>query len=323
MSVFEFQNFRDFLKARIDQQIRGPGGRRRSNLTRVSKKLGYNSPSLLSMVLNGSRLPSDALVDTLLSPDSPLGVLSVRERDYVRLLADLERAKSRGQDPSPVLKALQKKLERVRGDKPVHSFGLRDSEVVRNWHVFVIKELLGAPGFVEKQDDLAWVSKRLRKKVTPTEIKRAYDLLVEAGAARRNPETGKVEPVVGYSETTHDIASGALVSLHKSMAERAAEAVQEQSVDERHFNSLTLRVDPARLREAKDRILAFAREFNEHFGSEESDRVYQLNLHFFQHTTDEKREPKGTALAGPGAAGVAGASESPLNEEEGNHVGTH
>lgn len=293
MSVFEFESFRDFLKARVDQQIRGPGGRRRSNLTRISKKLGYNSPSLLSMVLNGTRLPSDALVDTLLSPESPLGGLSLREREYVRLLAELERTKSRGRDPSPVLKALRKHLERARG-QPVHTFGQKDSEIIRNWHVFVIREYMGSPKFGERQDDLAWISKRLRRKVTPTEVRRAYDLLLEAGVVQRNPETGKLEPVVGYAETTHGIPSGALRSLHKSMAERAIEAIEEQSVEERHFNSLTLRVDPARLREAKEKILNFAREFNEQFGSADTDRVYQLNLHFFEHTAGEDKSGGGT-----------------------------
>ncbi len=55
-------------------------------------------------------------------------------------------------------------------------------------------------------------------------------------------------------------------------------------MEQRQFNSLTLRVDPQKLPEMKAAILRFAKEFHSEFESDSADSIYQLSLQFFEHT---------------------------------------
>jgi hypothetical protein len=72
------------------------------------------------------------------------------------------------------------------------------------------------------------------------------------------------------------------------MLQRALEALEEQETDERHFNSLTLRIDPAKLPAVKEQLLKFLKNF--HFENEDAgaNAVYQLSLQLFEHTKDLK-----------------------------------
>ncbi len=70
--------------------------------------------------------------------------------------------------------------------------------------------------------------------------------------------------------------------------QRAIEAVEEQDVSDRHFNSLTFKFDPKFMPEAKDKILTFVKDFNSRYQSEEASQVYQLNVQLFEHTKEEK-----------------------------------
>ena len=66
----------------------------------------------------------------------------------------------------------------------------------------------------------------------------------------------------------------------------AREALEEQKVSERCFMGLTLRADAKQTANVKRDIAQFIEMMNEKYAVEDSTRVYQLNLQYFEHTTE-------------------------------------
>lgn len=270
LSVFDFSDYRSYLRSRIVDGT-GAGGKKRISLDRLAEKLGYKSPSSLSMILKGDRAPSANLLQELMDHWR----LTPPEREYFRLLVQLESAKKKNKDTKVLVDRLQK-LNR----KPISfQFSIEDFEHLRDWHFLVIKELAYTVDF---RDDPLWISKRLRRKITPSQAKHALEVLEKLSVLTRD-SAGNLVPNKGLTETTNDVPSHAIRQHHKGMLLRASEAMDEQPSEKRQITGLTLRVDPAKLPEMKQQIMHFIRTF--HADNEaDSQSVYQLSVQFFEHT---------------------------------------
>lgn len=245
-------------------------GRKRQTLQDLAKKLGYNSPSSLSMVANGTRLPSHSLLEALFDEWN----ISAAERERIRLKVEIEKRAKKGKDSF-------KLLSRLNQITPYHKIDLKKFHLIRDWYVMVIKILAGCPDFSE---DPQTISQKLRKKISPTQAAKALELLLESGLLIRDPATQKIKLGAESTETTHDIPSEAIVEHHYGMIQRSLEALHEQSVEQRHFNALSLQFDPADLPRAKQKVLEFIKQFNQEFSSDHSNQVYQLNVQLFEHS---------------------------------------
>jgi uncharacterized protein (TIGR02147 family) len=293
MSVFEFTNFRDYLNHRLSKPIaesastksalvsRIHSKKKNSSLEEISKSLGYKSPSLLSMVVNGKRLPSEELLDALMDHWN----LSRTEREYFRLLAQLEKYKARGKDTS----AIVKKLRKFSTAKDIHYLNEHEFSTIKEWHVFVIKQLVASPSF---REDPKWISQVLRKKITPGQAKEALATLELHGFIKRDPLTNKLQ-ATAFTETTNEIPSVAIRQHHQGMLERAIEAIEEQSIENRQFTALTFKMDQERLPEIKAEINEFVEKLYAKYDNAAADSVYQLNTNLFEHTKFQMNEPKG------------------------------
>jgi uncharacterized protein (TIGR02147 family) len=273
MTVFDFSDFRGFLKYRVSKELYTSSGRKKSNLAQVAKSLGYASPSLLSMVMNGKRTPSDELCETLVRTWN----LSLKEKEYFRLLVQLEKKRKNGSDPSETVE----QIRRVAGRRAAFSFSENEFSAIREWHYLVIKQLVETPSF---REDPVWISKALRRRITPTQAQQALTQLETLRLLERDPVSNALRVANAESETTHDIPSAAIREHHKQMMQAAMEALETRPVAERQFNSLTFNVDPRRLPEIRKHLLDFIRLLDTDFSNKESDSVFQLNLQFFEHT---------------------------------------
>jgi uncharacterized protein (TIGR02147 family) len=280
--AFDFDNLKDLLKFQVEMSLLGTLGRKTSNLSKVAKKLGYRSPSTLTMLLKGQRIPTDEMVGAMVRSWK----LGQAEREFLQLLVQVEREKKKGKDPTDTLERLKK----LAAKKSANSFvvSLNQFSLVKDWYYLVVKQLVASPDFSE---DPKWISKKLRRKITPQQVERALEVLQELKLIERDSVSGKLVASVGSTETTHDVPSEFIRMHHQGMLDRAKEALEEQSVQERHFNSLTVKVDAKRLPEIKEKILEFVRELNKEFETDNSNRVYQLNVHLFEHTRDIILDP--------------------------------
>ncbi len=270
MKVYEFDQFKDFFEFQLREKSRDKKGQKISTLQVLAQSLGYSSASSLSMIASGERLPSRALLESLFEawkvPQS--------ERERIRLKVAIERRERKGAGSSQLISKFNQLA-------PYHKIDLKQFNLVRDWYVLVIKILAGTPSF---QDDPVWISRALGKKISPAQAKKALKLLLDSNLLGRDPLTQKILPIVESTETTHDIPSEAIRENHKGMIQLALEAVDEQSVEQRHLNSLSLQFDVKSLSLAKLRILDFVKKFNEEFSSDSSDQVYQLNVQLFEHS---------------------------------------
>jgi uncharacterized protein (TIGR02147 family) len=289
VTIFDFGDYRDYLKHRIAQPMgdTAPRTSRRTakpSLTRVAQRLGYPSSSLLSMILSGKRLPSEEFCESVANHWN----LSTKESEYLRLLVQLERKRRSGQD----LTLTYKNISRLARGRSAHVLNESEFASIYQWYYLVIKEMALMPGFTE---DPEVISKRLRRKATTSQIRDALDVLLKLGVLERDSETGKMRHANGISETQNDIPSSAIRMHHRQMMHRALEALDEQSLETRTFSSVTLTVDPSRLPEVRSQIWDFIRHINAEFSSSPSGSVYQLNAQFFAHTNVKSVIEKGQA----------------------------
>lgn len=278
MKSYRFDHFKDFYALQISQAKQKSQNKKSDTLQLLAKKLGYNSPSLFSMIAKGKRLPSAALLEALLEKWE----IPHNEREGIRVQVEIERRLKNSKEVLPLLDRLKK----LQGSTHYRHLDFNQFEVIRHWYVYVLKEMITAKSFIE---DAVIISRRLRNKVTPAQVRKGLDALLTVGLIRRNKDTHKLESTVKDTETSNGIPSEAIQQHHRSMLERAIEAIVEQKVNERHLNSVTLRFDPKNLDIMRDKIFAFVKQINEEMQSEESDRVYQLNVQFFEHTRAEKK----------------------------------
>lgn len=280
ISIFNFDNYLDFLK--VVAQPKDSADDQKLTLETWAKRLGYRSPSSLSMVLKGQRLPSQEMLQAL-SDDLNLNQFEIQ---YLELLVKLEKQKRRNKD-------ITKTLEKIYSlnTQKQNSFYVSHAHFsyISDWYHFAIKQLASSPDF---REDAEWISKRLRKKVSPAKVKEAIDNLVKLGALYRDTQSKLSSTGKGIEVPNADVASAALRNHHKGMIHRALESIDEQDIHERYLNAITLKIDPENKTQAKEFITQFLREFAKQFSANSSKQVYQLNVQFFQHTNNEGQEPE-------------------------------
>lgn len=280
ISIFNFDNYLDFLK--VVAQPKEAAESSKLTLEDWAKKLGYRSPSSLSMVLKGQRLPSQDMLQAI-SEDLQLNQFEIQ---YLELLVKLEKQKRRNKD-------ITKTLEKIYAlnTQKQNSFYVSHAHFsyISDWYHFAIKQLVSSPNF---QEDADWISKRLRKKVSPAKVKEAIDNLIKLGVLYRDTNDNLKSTGKGIEVPNADVASAALRNHHKGMIQRALESIDEQSIDERYLNAITLQIDPEQQARAKEFITQFLREFAKQFSANSSNQVNQLNVQFFQHTNKEDQEPE-------------------------------
>lgn len=272
ISIFNFESYRDFLIA-----VGMPDGlysHTSNNLLSWANRLGYKSPSSLSMVLKGQRFPSSDMINAL-SKDLDL---NYREREYFELLIQLEKAKNKGRDTSKILE----RIKEIPIPSDTFTMSLKEFSTISEWYYIVIKQLIETPDF--RNDDV-WIYKKLRKKVQVNQIRQAINDMLDMGIIAPD-ESGKLCVVRQGLVTSNDVPSQAIRKHHYGMLTRAMEAIDEQNVNKRQISSMTLKIKKDTIPEAKQAIFSFLKDFNEKYSVIDSNDLYQLNLQFFSHTKE-------------------------------------
>lgn len=273
--VFDFTDYRSFLKTHF---MRRREKKREFSLRLWSQKLGMNGPSALSMILNGTRHPGAELLDRLIDYFR----FSNQETKYFKYLVKLAKVNGNGEKTAFVLKELQKL-------HPEKEFRLLDASIfdaMSNWYYFALRELIATKDFKE---DYNWISKRLNRKVPPTEIKRVIEKMLGLGILKRS-KNGKLFQADEQVTTTTDIASEALKQFHHQMMNLAQESLRGVLPDHREITGATLNIDPKKIDVAKKLIREFRISFSKLVGEHYGEEVYQLNIQFFPLTKLQNKE---------------------------------
>lgn len=273
IEIFNFTDYSDYLNAYVNEYGRYSHGP--FNLKNWAKRLGYRSPSSLAMVLNKQRFPTYKMIAAF-SEDFKL---NKSERRYLELLVELERKKLKGEP----LEETMKEAKKISGLHEYQQINFNQFTVVSDWFCYVVKRLVSHKDF---QNDEDWIFRKLRRKVSRAKIRRAIDSLIGVELLKQD-ENGRLIDSSPQTHTGNEIPSAAIRSHHKGMIERANEALDEQTIDNRIFQAITLNIKKDEDKEAAfDDIKKFINDFNRKYSDDNNgDSVYQLNLQFFEHTT--------------------------------------
>jgi uncharacterized protein (TIGR02147 family) len=270
--IFDHSDYRAFLRV---SQRKHPVTGRAITLESWVKRLGYKSPRSVAMVLKGQRPPSSDLIEAF-AKDLNLDV--VRKR-YFELLVLKDKHSEEGLQIDSLYLELKELNPKALSRKTLDESRLTP---LASWHNLVVRQMVAAPGF---REDAEWISKRLRGKVSPEAVQHGIALMLRNGYLVRTREGLLKLPGADALESPTDIPSRDIRRHHAGMMQRAVEALVEQDVEARFFSAVTLRVSPEKFMDARKAVQEFCKSFNAKYSDEGADRVYQLSMQFFEHTT--------------------------------------
>ncbi len=275
VDIYEFEDHRSYFNA-VVQNFQNEKFKP-SSLGEWGMRLGYRSPRSFGMILSGQRLPSDEFLERF----SEYLKLTKRENEYLRELVNLEKCKNKERPVEDILKNLQRLNPRK---STFQTFDLVQFNFISGWYHLVLKQLFTGMSLGENYE---LIKKGMRNKISVGQIKEAISNLITLGLIRKEGE--QLVATNQDFNTTNDIPSEAIKSFHNGMLERARESLYEQPVEQREFQSLTLKIDDNNLEEAKQFIRDFKEDFNQRFSNNDGfTEIYQLNIQFFSHTDLKK-----------------------------------
>lgn len=268
-NVFKYIDFRKFLKDHF-QWLK----KNRRGITHrfLCQKAGFTSANFLKLVMDGKRNLTEQSIPAVCKAFE----LDGKEAEFFKSLVLFNQAKKvekkdRAYDE---LKNIRRNLS---SDLLDHS----QMDYLEKWYHVAIRELVETKDF---REDPEWISRKLKKKVSPHQVKKSLALLEKLGLLLRNKE-GKILPQQKALSTHDEVAHLAAYRFHQSMIQQALEALKSSPAEEREISSLSLSVSKELFLEIKKRIQNFRREIHA-LASEEknAEAVYQLNLQFFNLT---------------------------------------
>lgn len=243
-------NYRSWLSKELMRRIRANPA---YSLRRYAQQLGV-SPSTMSGILSGQRKLTLKAAGRIIER---LDLAPAEAQKFLNLITSAHVAGS-GAAATPEFMQLASEA----------------FEVIAEWYHYAILELTFVPGC---KSDPQWIAKKLG--ITPIEASQAMNRLVELGLLEI--QNGKPKKTTAHLTTTDGVASSALRRRHKQILAKAADSIEQHSLEERDFSTITMAIDPELLPEAKARIAAFRRELCAFLESGKSKRVYELSIQLF------------------------------------------
>ena len=255
----------------INRYLRPDGqyGSQKKPLKELAAILGYNTPSILSMIISGHRLPSRSFIDQF----SDVFHLSHNEKELFTLLVKVERAKRKGRDPEEIYH----KISQLIPSSDTEMLDIKWFRSLSSWYYTAIKNLIKTPSFIE---DDCHISKQLKGEVSPKQVREAIETMLRLGVIKRD-ESQKLYVCSKAWRTPNGVHSSAIRKYHKGMIEQALLSLKNEDMSKRYISGLTLQVDSHKKEEAMEDIAQFLRDFNQKYSSESSNQVAQLNIQFF------------------------------------------
>jgi uncharacterized protein (TIGR02147 family) len=277
-SIFEYENFRAFLK---DCYSFSKARNKKFSFRYFARIAGFKSPSFLKLVMEGEANLSRKSIPKVAAALK----LSKEEAEFFKNLVLFEQATSTEEKH-----AYSAKIMRSHRFKRIHPISEAQFNYYSNWYYIPVRELVGMPGFKE---DPAWIAKKFDPPITEQNVKKALNELQKLGLIIRDAE-GRLTTAHSNINTANEVTSQTIAQYHREMMRLAAESIDRFPRTRREISSITMGVSEGTANLIKKRVQEFRAELANLIAqdSEGVDRVYQLNFQFFPMvcTADEKAE---------------------------------
>ncbi len=276
LSVFDFQNYREFLKAFYSEKKMSKRGFSYRNFARLCQ---FASPNFMKLVIEGKRNLSHEASEQIAEG---LKLHKDESRFFIALVkfnqASTDEEKQKYYDELKDI--LPKQKRRILSE---------DSMIyLSHWLYPVLREMIEQKQFKE---DPYWISRRLYGDVKPMQISQALNFLKESGFIFKN-EKGKWACKDNFVISSDEIKSLGIRNYHRQMLELAKEMLEKVEMSKREYGALTLSLADEDLAEFKDKLKNFRQSIhewavnklkNKNPSPEKDNLVVQLNFQMFPH----------------------------------------
>jgi uncharacterized protein (TIGR02147 family) len=263
--IFTYLDYRKYLKDYYDEKkAENP----HFSYRYIAGKVGFKSAGLFTKILQGKRNISMKLTLRFIEAFK----LRKKEADYFELLVQFNQARTASEKNHFFEKLLgikKSKIAIVDADK---------YEFYDKWYYTAIREILS---FYRFNDDYRELSRMVMPSISPSEAKRAIELLMNLGfvSKRENGTYERIEPVIS---TGYDARSIAIHKLVLGTMDLARESIDRFPKEQRNLSSLTLSISLDSFQQIQEELRGFRRRLMEIANHDENpDRVYQINFQVF------------------------------------------
>ena len=270
-SVYNYENPHQFL---LDYLANKQKEDKSYSVRKWAKDMELKSHSLLVMLLQGKRKLRVQHCEFLAKSI----VLNTNERAYLQTLIQYQNAD--GVEEKKHILTLLSDLHPGEGFRPKE---INEFTVLSDWIHMGIMAMTELKDFKGTEEEIAVL---LNGKVQLTEIRSALIRLMDLDLLYWSDE-GKLVPTFNEITTKDDVSSAGAREYHKQVINLASKAIDEQSLEDREFQSFTMGVAKEKIPLAKEMIRKFRLKLTKAL-SGEGDNVYQTSIQFFQLTSNSK-----------------------------------
>jgi uncharacterized protein (TIGR02147 family) len=265
INIFQYTDYRAYLRAYFEERKkRDPKFSHRY----LCRRLGLAAPNSIMLVMQGKRNITRSLAFRI----SEEFKHSVKEAEYFESMAGFAQAKTTDEKNRCFTRMMG-----LRKTTNVEKIDERQYEYYSNWYNLVVRELVTCQDF---KGDYNWLAKNVRPPITASQAKRSVKLLEKLGLIRKKGNSYVHNSAM--ISTGPDVTSLAVANFHKTMAERAAEAVNIVRKEDRDMTACTVYISPKGFEEIKKAVSECRKKVLSIAEADEPvDQVYQVNFQVF------------------------------------------
>jgi uncharacterized protein (TIGR02147 family) len=265
-SIFEYDNYREFLRDTLEARKRSNPG---FSIRNFARRSGFKAHSYVVRILQGKKdLSSDGIARVAHALK-----LNREEAAFFGSLVKLNQAKTSSDRQIFALEILSQ-----RSYRKLHPLGESQYNYLSTWYYVVIRELVDLPEFEENYE---WIARQVLPPITASQAKRAMDELIQVGLLERRPD-GRLAQVTSLLSTPNEVTSSAVVQYHRSMLKLASEAIDRVARENRDITAQTIGISKQTARKIKEMLQDFRKQTMELVSQEQgAEVIYQLNFQLF------------------------------------------
>lgn len=247
VSVFEYMNYRSFLKDFYEERKREKKG---FTYARFSSIAGIKSPNYLKLVMDGDKnLTPENIIRFSRAID-----LRDQETDYFEALVHFNQAKN-----SMEKEFHQSRMKRVQGrDATAKTLEEYEFEAISSWLHHALMVMTNLKRF---RDDPSWIAQHLYGIVSETEVRAVLDQLLKVKLIERNEE-GRLRQTFRQMKTKPDLRRLSGKLFYEGLWKRAIQSLNVSAPEERELATYLVGLSPEQLPELRKRVREFMKDLN-------------------------------------------------------------
>jgi uncharacterized protein (TIGR02147 family) len=272
INVYQYTDYRQYFKAYFDDRKKNDS---KFSHRYLSRRLGLTSPNFIMMVMQGKRNLTRALAFKI----SEEFKHDPKEAEYFECMIGFAQAETVSEKDRYF-----NRITELRRKTDVDKIEESQYEYYSNWYNLAVRELVTYPDF---KGEPKWLAKKVLPRITEAQAKHSLVLLLKLGLIQKKAEAYSRRSAI--ISTGPQVSSLAVANFHRTMAQRAAEAIDIIPKEERDMTACTVNISQKgfeqikeALAECRRRVMAIAET------DTPAERVYQINFHLFPVSAKDK-----------------------------------